>query len=140
MSDSLRPHVLYPTMLLCPWDSSSTNTGVHWHYLLQGTFLTQGLNLGLLHCRQILYHLSHQGSPSPFLEETANNWKVDKKLLWLPSNSTKNNPVLCYSLLRSSFVLFWFPTSCFPVSSHTKLYQMPLSLTITPPCSHQSEQ
>ena len=26
-------------------------------------FLTQGLNLGLLHCRQILYHLSHQGSP-----------------------------------------------------------------------------
>ena len=31
--------------------------------LLQGIFLIQGLNLGLLHCRQILYHLSHQGSP-----------------------------------------------------------------------------
>ena len=29
----------------------------------QGIFLTQGLNLGLLHCRQTLYHLSHQGSP-----------------------------------------------------------------------------
>ena len=29
-----------------------------------GTFLTQGLNLGLLHCRQILNHLSHQGTPS----------------------------------------------------------------------------
>ena len=28
-----------------------------------GIFPTQGLNLGLLHCRQILYHLSHQGSP-----------------------------------------------------------------------------
>ena len=27
--------------------------------LLQGIFLIQGLNLGLLHCRQILYHLSH---------------------------------------------------------------------------------
>ena len=26
-------------------------------------FPTQGLNLGLLHCRKILYHLSHQGSP-----------------------------------------------------------------------------
>ena len=26
-------------------------------------FLTQGLNLGLLHCRKIVYHLSHQGSP-----------------------------------------------------------------------------
>ena len=34
-----------------------------WHSLLQGIFPTQELNLGLLHCRQILYHLSHQGSP-----------------------------------------------------------------------------
>ena len=34
------------------------------HSLLQGMFPTQGLNLGLLHCRQILYHLNHQGSPS----------------------------------------------------------------------------
>ena len=34
------------------------------HSLLQGIFLTQGSNLGLLHYRQILYHLSHQGSPS----------------------------------------------------------------------------
>ena len=33
------------------------------HSLLQGIFLTQGLNLGLLHCKQILYHLSHQRSP-----------------------------------------------------------------------------
>ena len=29
------------------------------HFLLQGIFLTQGSNPGLLHCRQILYHLSH---------------------------------------------------------------------------------
>ena len=33
------------------------------HFLLQGIFPTQGMNLGLLHCRQILYQLSHQGSP-----------------------------------------------------------------------------
>ena len=38
------------------------NTGVGSHALLQGIFPTQRLNLGLLHCRQILYHLSHQGS------------------------------------------------------------------------------
>ena len=38
------------------------NTGVGSHSLLQGIFLTQRLNLGLLHCRQMLYHLSHQGS------------------------------------------------------------------------------
>ena len=33
------------------------------HSLLQGIFPTQGLNPGLLHCKQILYHLSHRGSP-----------------------------------------------------------------------------
>ena len=34
------------------------------HTVLQGIFPSQGSNPGLLHCRQILYHLSHQGSPS----------------------------------------------------------------------------
>ena len=38
------------------------STGVGCHFLLQGIFPTQGLNLGLLHCRQTLYHLSYQGS------------------------------------------------------------------------------
>ena len=37
------------------------NTGVGCHFLLQGTVLTQGSNPALLHCRQILYHLSQQG-------------------------------------------------------------------------------
>ena len=39
------------------------NTGVGCHALLQGIFLTQELNLGLLHCRQILYRLSYEESP-----------------------------------------------------------------------------
>ena len=39
------------------------NTGVGSLYLLQGIFLTQGSNLGLPHCRQILYKLSYQRSP-----------------------------------------------------------------------------
>ena len=39
-------------------------TGLGWHFLLQRIFLTQGLNLGLLHCRQMLYCLSYQGSPN----------------------------------------------------------------------------
>ena len=41
--------------LLCPWDSSGKNTGVGYHFLLQGISPTQGLNLGLLHCRQIIF-------------------------------------------------------------------------------------
>ena len=66
VSDSMRPHGLLLTKLLCPWNSPCKNTGVGYHVLLQGIFLTQGLNLGLPHCRQILYHLSHQGSPEGY--------------------------------------------------------------------------
>ena len=40
--------------------SPGKNTGVGCHCLLQGIFLNQGLNPGLPHCRQILYHVSHQ--------------------------------------------------------------------------------
>ena len=39
------------------------DTGVGCHFLLQGIFPFQGLNPDVLHCRQILYCLSHQGSP-----------------------------------------------------------------------------
>jgi len=46
-----------------PWDFPGNSTGVDCHFLLQGIFPTQGSNPGLPHCRQMLYHLSHQGSP-----------------------------------------------------------------------------
>ena len=58
VSDSLQPHGLYS-----PWNSPGQNTGVGSLSLLQGIFPTQGLNPGLPHYRQILYQLSHQGSP-----------------------------------------------------------------------------
>ena len=61
MSNSLQPHGLYS-----PWNSPRQNTGVGNLSLLQWIVLTQELNWGLLHCRQILYqlsyHLSYQGS------------------------------------------------------------------------------
>ena len=78
VSDSLWPHGLYS-----PWNSPGQNTGVGSCSLLQGICLTQGLNAGLPHCRQILYQLSHQGSPSmlewiahPFSSESywPRNW------------------------------------------------------------------
>ena len=59
VSNSLQPHGLYGARLLCPWNSPGKNIGVDCHSLLQGIFLTQGSNLSLLHCRRILYHLSH---------------------------------------------------------------------------------
>ena len=66
ISHSLQLHGLWPAMFLCLWNSLGKNTGVGSHSLLQRIFLTQGSNphlLCLLHCRQILYLLSHRGSP-----------------------------------------------------------------------------
>ena len=48
-------------MDLCSWDSPGKNTGLGSHSLLQGIFLTQGWNPGLLCCRQIFYLQRHQG-------------------------------------------------------------------------------
>ena len=58
MSDSLQSRRLYS-----PWNSPGQNAGVSNRSLLQGIFPTVGSNPGLLPCRQILYQLSHQGSP-----------------------------------------------------------------------------
>ena len=55
MSDSLQLHG--------PWDSPGQNSGVGSLSLLQGIFPIQGSNSGLLHCRWIVYQLSHTGSP-----------------------------------------------------------------------------
>ena len=63
VSDSLRSCGLQPGRLLYPLNSPVKNTGVGSHSLLQEIFPTQGSNLGLLLCRQILYSLSHQGCP-----------------------------------------------------------------------------
>ena len=52
-----------PARLLWSWNFPDENIGVGYHALLQGIFPPQGMNLCLLHCRWILYLLSHQGSP-----------------------------------------------------------------------------
>ena len=52
-----------PARLLYLWDFSDNNTGVGCHFLLQGIFPTQGLNLCLLHWQADSLPLSHQGSP-----------------------------------------------------------------------------
>ena len=58
VSNSLQPHGLYS-----PQNSPDQDTGVGSLSLLQGIFVTQGLNPGPPHCRRILYQLSYQGSP-----------------------------------------------------------------------------
>ena len=58
VSNPLSPHGPYSL-----WNSPGQSTGVGSLSLLQGIFPTQGSNTGLPHCRQILYQLSHKGSP-----------------------------------------------------------------------------
>ena len=70
MSDSLQPHELQPFRLLYPWNFPGKNTGGGCHFLLQGIFPTQGLNLQLLcllHWQADSLPLSHMGSPMPIL-------------------------------------------------------------------------
>ena len=88
VSDSLWPHGLLPTRLLCLRTSSGKNTGVYCHSLLQGIFPTQRLNLGLPHCRQILYHLSHWG--------TKVKLKWFKKLREFPGDPAVKTPCFCW--------------------------------------------
>ena len=57
-------HGLQLTRLLCLWNSPGKNTGEGSHSFFQGIFQTEELNSGFPHRRQILYHLSHQGSPA----------------------------------------------------------------------------
>ena len=70
VSNSLGSRGLWPTRLLCPWNFPGKHTGVSSHSLLQEIFPTQGSNPGRLHCKQILYYLSHQGRHWP-VEHTA---------------------------------------------------------------------
>ena len=67
-------------MLLHPWGFPGNNAGVGCHFPLQRIFPTQGSNPALLHCRQMLYHLSHQGllkNPSNFILESGWDRKGD---------------------------------------------------------------
>ena len=88
-----------PTRLLCSWDSPGKNTGVGCHALLQGVFLTQGSNpchLRLLHCRQILYPLSHLLRDLPYY--------ISMSVLTLISKENKILPLLYDGLVISQHI------------------------------------
>ena len=68
-----------PARLFCPRNTPGKNTGMDCHSLLKGIFPTQASNPGLLHSRQIFYHLSHQWSPyEPFVIDKTPLLKLQK--------------------------------------------------------------
>ena len=107
VSNSLWTHGLYS-----PWHSPDQDTGVGSFFLLQGIFPTQGSDPGLPNCRQILYQLSHKGSPRilewvayPFSSGSSQprNWtRVSFAGGFLPNWAMRQAPIL---YLKS----FWNP-------------------------------
>ena len=103
ISTSLWSHGLQPARLLCPWNSPGKSPGVGSHSLLQGIFPSQESNLGLLHCRQILYCLSHEGSPQ--------NEEVPKDLILFEFHFLISNVFLWFSSMWT-MVFFWLVVVC----------------------------
>ena len=87
-----------PPGLYCSWDSPGKNTGVCGHSLLQGIFLTQGSNLGLLLCSWILYCLKECLSLSLFLEQK-------RRLSSIFFSNTF--PLVCFLKFFNLFRLYW---------------------------------
>ena len=141
VSYSLRLHRLQPARLLCPWDSPGKNTGEGCHALLQGIFPIQGKNTGLLHCRQILYHLSHQGSMVGDSEERRKRFMRDALVRILVSFMGLHIPTSLFSspFCHSPFFLFLlcilsFLPSFLPTIPPSFLH-VPFSLYIITPIS-----
>ena len=91
--------VIQSCLTLCdPMDCSLPGSSVHGTLqarILEWIFLTQGSNSGLLHCRQILYLLSYQGSPN--ITSAQNCWKIiHKKRIHIHFVRTPSLPFLFY--------------------------------------------
>ena len=77
------------------------NTGVGSLSLLQGIFLTQESNQGLLHCRWILYQLSYQGSPSIMTDGSKVEW-VERSVPGMAQKCT-----LCLDSIAMNWIECW---------------------------------
>ena len=118
---SLQPHGLYS-----PWNSPGQNTGVGSLSLFQGIFPTQGSNLGLLHCRQILYQLSYKGSPR-IVDWVAYPSPADLAI-------RKAHSRLYFLHIRVSYILymkslFWLLLELLSVSGNINIWLKTISLT-----------
>jgi len=79
--------VAHQAPLFMEWNSPGKNTGVGSPTLLQQIFPNRGSNLGLLHYRQITYHLSHVGSPKSDKDMTKKERKLQVNSPWSQKES-----------------------------------------------------
>ena len=92
--------------------SDSANTGASCHALLQGIFPTQGSNLHPLHCTQILYPLSHLGSPQTYVFRSTAFFPVYETTIKMLYQQFQHQYLLsCLENLRS---VTSFPEQGFP--------------------------
>ena len=91
----------------CSCNSAGKNTGVGCQTPLQAIFPTQGMNLGLLHCRQILYCLSHKGNP----------WFM----AWIYSDLFNSVPKLLLLCMVSQWASYLISNSVIPILYKVKL-------------------
>ena len=84
-------------------DSPGKNTGVGYHFLLQGIFPTQGSNPSLLHCRQMLYHLSQITIIWDQIQ-----WRgEDQYLLNIFASDTRIDLCICFSLILLPIIYYF---------------------------------
>ena len=133
----------------CQWDFPGKYTGVGCHFLLQEIFPTQWLNQGLLHNRQTLYHLSHQGSlPKTILISVLKAWHPWSPLsqgetrglvtLWYSSLLHKTNScakLRMYSWTTLAFLSWGFGLLPFWSLSYVWLFVTPWIVAHQPPLS-----
>ena len=113
---------LFATLWTIAWQglqsiefSKSKNTGVGYHFLPQGIFLIQGSNLGILHCRHILYRLSQQGSGGGKTSDlkVVPIGKPTQAINKLPNQGhSPKFTILWYKHLWKHFTLLGLPETC----------------------------
>ena len=127
---------------LCPWNSPGKKTAVNSHFLLQDIFPTQGSNLGLMHCRQILYHMSHHRSLNKAIQFSSvqfshsvvsySLWPHESQHAWPPSPSptpgvhSDSHPSSqwCHPAISSSVIRFSSCPQSLPASESFPMSQL----------------
>ena len=123
VSDSLQPRGLWPARFLCPWNFPGRITTVDCHFLLKGIFLTQRLNPGLLYCRQIFHHLSHQGRVGSYGNSIFKFWvtstlfSIEVAWVYIPTNHAQ--VLTLFSTFSSAFII-----SCLYNEGHSNRHKV----------------